>query len=83
MELHYMVTQFSLLLLCAIDLFTQAVELQQAKLHVKNRNTRKVNKRVNTDQKQEWECYSPISQLEKHQQVSTLPAINPFLCHER
>lgn len=38
MELHYMVTQFSLLPLCAIDPFTQAVELQQAKLHMKGRN---------------------------------------------
>lgn len=38
MELHYVVTQFSLLPLCAIDPFTQAVELQQAKLHVKSRD---------------------------------------------
>lgn len=37
-ELHYMVTQFSLLPLRAIDPFTQAVELQQAKLHMKGRN---------------------------------------------
>lgn len=77
MELHYVVTQLSMLLLCAIDLFTQAVELQQAELHVQDRNTRQVNNRVNTDQKQEWECHNPVSQLEKHQQVSTLPAINP------
>lgn len=76
-----MVTQLSMLLLCAVDPFTQAVELQQAELHVQDRNTRQVN-RVNTDQKQEWECHNPVSQLEKHQQVSTLPAINPSsLCH--
>lgn len=38
MELHYMVTQFSLLPLCAIDPFTQTVELQQTKLHMRGRN---------------------------------------------
>lgn len=38
MELHYMVTQFSLQPLCAIDPFTQTVELQQTQLHMRGRN---------------------------------------------
>lgn len=50
MELHYVVTQFSLLPLRAIDPFTKAVELQQAKLHVKGKNVRKVNKKGKTEQ---------------------------------
>lgn len=49
MELHNMVTQFLLLPLCAIDPFTQAVELQQAKLHVRGRNIRKSNNKVKKD----------------------------------
>lgn len=53
MELHYVVTQFLLLLLGAIDPFTETVQLQQAELHVKDRNIRQENNRVNTDLKQE------------------------------
>lgn len=32
-ELHHMITKFPLLTLCAIDPFTDAMNLQQAKLH--------------------------------------------------
>lgn len=39
-ELHHMVTKFPLLSLCAIDSFTQAVKLQQAKLCTEGRGMR-------------------------------------------